>query len=159
MRSNAVTSLLLGLVILGPVAGAAPPAKTSAAPPVTAALLLPEGLAVTDLKSGQGSDVVAGAWVRVRYTGWLYDAKAAQGKGREFDSTQAHGEPLVFQIGRQRVIRGWDLGIVGMRAGGKRRLVIAEELAYGARGAGDGVIPPHSTLVFEVEVVDFLPPL
>ena len=132
-------------------------ADTLPAAPVTAAA---PGLIIDDLSPGKGPAVSAGAWVRVQYTGWLHDPKAADGKGPQFDSSVGR-EPFVFQLGRQRVIRGWDLGVAGMRAGGKRRLVIPSDLAYGARGArGGGVdIPPHATLLFEVELLDFLPSL
>jgi FKBP-type peptidyl-prolyl cis-trans isomerase FkpA len=135
-------------------------AEAPAAPPPLAAVSTAPGLVVTDLAPGTGEPVTAGAWVRVRYTGWLHDPKAADGRGRQFDST-ADREPFVFQLGRLRVIRGWDLGVAGMRAGGRRRLVIPADLAYGARGArGGGVdIPPHATLLFEIELIDFLPAL
>jgi len=132
---------------------AAPAADT--APTATA---VPRDLVVKDLRSGKGQPVVDGAWVRVHYTGWLQDVTAPDGKGRKFDSSVDRNEPFVFQLGRQKVIRGWDLGTVGMRAGGLRRLLIPPSLAYGARGAG-GVIPPHATLVFDVELIDFLAPL
>lgn len=126
-----------------------------AAPSAAAA---PRDLAMKDLKAGKGPPVVDGAWVRVHYTGWLQDTAAPDGKGRKFDSSVDRNEPFVFQLGKQKVIRGWDLGIAGMRAGGQRRLVIPPTLAYGARGAGS-VIPPHATLVFDVELIDYLPPL
>ncbi len=96
--------------------------------------------------------------MRVHYTGWLQDTSAPDGKGAKFDSSLDRNDPFLFPLGKQRVIRGWDLGVAGMQPGGKRRLVIPPELAYGARGAG-GVIPPNATLVFEVELFDFLPPL
>jgi FKBP-type peptidyl-prolyl cis-trans isomerase FkpA len=116
-----------------------------------------EGLVVKDLAVGHGNAAFGGAVVRVQYTGWLQDEKAADGKGKKFDSSFDHGEPFVFALGKQHVIRGWDLGVAGMQPGGKRRLVVPAELGYGARGAG-GVIPPNAALVFEVELLDFLPP-
>lgn len=136
-------------------AAEASPAPEAAA---SAAAAAPRDLIVKDLRPGKGQPVVAGAWVRVHYTGWLYDAAAPDGKGRKFDSSVDRNEPFVVQLGKQRVIRGWDTGIVGMRAGGLRRLVIPDTLAYGARGAGS-MIPPHATLVFDVELIDYLPPL
>jgi FKBP-type peptidyl-prolyl cis-trans isomerase FkpA len=152
----APVSLAVALLASGPAIGADTPASAASGPPAAAA----PGLEITDLAPGKGAPVAAGAWVRVNYTGWLHDPKAADGKGRQFDSS-IDREPFVFQLGRLRVIRGWDLGVAGMRAGGKRRLVIPSELAYGARGArgGGADIPPHATLLFEVELIDFLPAL
>jgi FKBP-type peptidyl-prolyl cis-trans isomerase FkpA len=112
-------------------------------------------LKVTDLAAGQGDAVAAGASVRVHYTGWLYDPAAPGEKGAQFDSSVGR-QPFVFRLGEGQVIRGWDVGVAGMRAGGKRRLLIPPGLAYGDRGAG-GVIPPHATLLFEVELLDFQP--
>jgi FKBP-type peptidyl-prolyl cis-trans isomerase FkpA len=149
-------SLAVVLLAAGPAIRADTPASATSELPAAAA----PGLQVTDLAPGKGEPVTAGAWVRVNYTGWLHDPKATDGKGRQFDSSTDR-EPFVFQLGRLRVIRGWDLGVAGMRAGGKRRLVIPSELAYGARGArgGGADIPPHATLLFEVELIDFLPAL
>lgn len=127
------------------------PAATAAASRVAA----PTDLKVTELAPGHGDPVAAGASVRVHYTGWLYDPAAPDDKGAQFDSSVGH-EPFVFQLGAGSVIRGWDLGVAGMRAGGKRRLLIPPGLAYGERGAG-GVIPPQATLLFEVELLDFQP--
>ena len=145
----------------------APAAASPAAAPPTPAAVSPvqaaraaaeaEGISLKDLKVGTGSPAATGALVRVHYTGWLQDASAADGKGTKFDSSLDRGEPFFFQLGRKNVIRGWDLGVAGMQAGGRRRLVIPPAAGYGARGAG-GMIPPNATLVFEVELLDFLPP-
>jgi FKBP-type peptidyl-prolyl cis-trans isomerase len=110
------------------------------------------GLVIADLKVGSGTVALPGSVVRVHYTGWLYDPKAPDGKGRKFDSSLDRGEPFVFPLGAGRVIRGWDLGVAGMQPGGKRRLTIPAELGYGDRGAG-GVIPPNATLLFDVELL------
>ncbi len=118
-----------------------------------------EKLGVTDLTVGSGAAVTAGAWVRVHYSGWLQDAAGVDGKGRLFDSSHQRQEPFVFQVGKQQVIRGWEQGVVGMQTGGTRRLVIPPGLGYGTRGAGGGVIPPNATLVFDIELLDFLPAL
>lgn len=88
----------------------------------------------------------------VHYTGWLYQEGAPDNKGRKFDSSRDHGSTFEFRVGGGEVIRGWDLGVAGMKVGGQRRLVIPAELGYGARGAG-GVIPGGATLVFDVELV------
>lgn len=104
-----------------------------------------QGLEVETLVEGQGDEAKPGHKVSVHYTGWLLD-------GRKFDSSLDRGAPFKFDLGFGQVIKGWDLGVAGMKVGGKRRLTIAPELGYGARGAG-GVIPPNATLVFEVELL------
>jgi FKBP-type peptidyl-prolyl cis-trans isomerase FkpA len=110
------------------------------------------GLQYEDTVIGSGEAASAGDHVTVHYTGWLHDPKAAQGRGRKFDSSKDRGDPFDFPLGGGRVIRGWDEGVQGMKVGGTRVLTIPSELGYGARGAG-GVIPPNATLVFEVELL------
>jgi FKBP-type peptidyl-prolyl cis-trans isomerase FkpA len=105
-----------------------------------------------DTKVGTGAEAVAGHQVTVHYTGWLYDEKAPDHKGRKFDSSRDRGEPFVFALGQGMVIRGWDEGVAGMKVGGQRTLIIPPNMGYGARGAG-GVIPPNATLVFDVELL------
>lgn len=113
---------------------------------------LPEGLQIDDLVTGNGPEAQAGQSVTVHYTGWLHDPAADNQRGRKFDSSLDRDEPFEFDLGAGMVIPGWDLGVQGMKVGGKRVLTIAPELGYGARGAG-GVIPPNATLVFEVELL------
>lgn len=103
------------------------------------------GLGYLDLVEGTGPMPKAGENVRVHYTGWLKS-------GEKFDSSHDRREPLVFAIGKGRVIKGWDEGVGTMRVGGKRKLVIPAHLGYGDRGAGR-VIPPGATLIFEVELL------
>lgn len=106
----------------------------------------------TDVKLGEGKQAAAGQQVSVHYTGWLYDEGAPDHKGKKFDSSRDRNDPFVFQLGAGQVIKGWDVGVEGMKVGGQRTLVIPANMGYGARGAG-GVIPPNATLVFDVELL------
>jgi FKBP-type peptidyl-prolyl cis-trans isomerase len=106
-----------------------------------------------DVTPGEGVEAIRDKVVRVHYTGWLYDASAADRRGAKFDSSKDRAEPFEFRLGAGEVIQGWDDGVAGMKVGGTRVLTIPPTLGYGARGAG-GVIPPNATLVFEVELLD-----
>ena len=99
-----------------------------------------------DLVVGKGAVCESGDDVVVHYVGWLTN-------GQQFDSSRARRDPLDFALGAGDVIKGWDQGITGMKVGGKRKLTIPAALAYGDQGCG-GVIPPHATLVFEVELLE-----
>lgn len=107
-----------------------------------------------DVKLGTGAEAVAGKTVSVHYTGWLYDEKAADKHGTQFDSSHDREEPFEFSLGGGQVIQGWDQGVVGMKVGGQRTLTIPASLAYGEAGAGGGLIPANATLVFDVELLD-----
>lgn len=111
-----------------------------------------ESMKVIELQAGEGEAVARGQTAVVHYTGWLFDRQAEDNKGRKFDSSVDRGDPFKFPVGGGRVIRGWDLGVEGMKVGEKRRLIIPSDLGYGMRGAGD-VIPPGATLVFDVELL------
>jgi FKBP-type peptidyl-prolyl cis-trans isomerase FkpA len=124
-------------------------AKPSEVPASSGAL---QSLEITDLTHGTGDAVAAGRYAVVQYTGWLYEPGAPDHKGKEFDSSLKSGTPFRFRVGGGDVIKGWDQGVAGMQVGGKRRLVIPADLAYGDSGAG-GVIPPGATLVFDVDLV------
>ena len=102
------------------------------------------GLQYIDLKAGDGAPVNQGDSVHVHYTGWLEN-------GKKFDSSLDRGPPFSFKIGQGSVIKGWEEGLIHMKVGSKRKLIIPPELGYGAKGAG--VIPPNATLVFEVEIM------
>ena len=106
----------------------------------------------TDNKLGDGAMATAGHDVSVHYTGWLYDAAAADHHGKKFDSSRDRNDPFVFPLGAGRVIKGWDVGVEGMKVGGQRTLIIPAHMGYGARGAG-GDIPPNATLVIDVELL------
>jgi FKBP-type peptidyl-prolyl cis-trans isomerase FkpA len=110
-------------------------------------------LQITDGAVGSGAVAATGKEVSVHYTGWLYDPKAADKHGKKFDSSRDRNEPFSFTLGARKVIAGWDMGVAGMKVGGKRTLVIPSDLGYGSRGAG-GAIPPNATLVFDVELLD-----
>jgi len=109
------------------------------------AITTPSGLKYTDEVVGTGASPTLGQMVTVHYTGTLEN-------GTKFDSSVDRGQPFIFQIGMGRVIKGWDEGVMTMKIGGKRRLIIPPQLGYGARGAG-GVIPPNATLIFDVELL------
>jgi FKBP-type peptidyl-prolyl cis-trans isomerase len=104
------------------------------------------GLKYVDVVVGKGASPVAGKTVKVHYTGTLEN-------GKKFDSSVDRKEPFSFIIGVGQVIKGWDEGVMTMKVGGKRKLIIPAVLGYGARGAG-GVIPPNATLLFDVELLD-----
>jgi peptidylprolyl isomerase len=108
-------------------------------------------LQIIDSTEGQGDAVKTGNTIKVHYTGWLYENGQ---RGSKFDSSLDRGQPFVFTVG-QGVIQGWSQGVVGMKKGGKRELIIPADMGYGARGAG-GVIPPNATLDFEIELLEIV---
>jgi FKBP-type peptidyl-prolyl cis-trans isomerase len=138
----AATTFVLALVLAA--CGAKP-----AVPPAAAAV---SALQSVELKPGAGQGIEAGKIAVVQYTGWLYDDGAQDHKGRQFDSSRNAGTPFRFALGTGQVIKGWDQGVLGMKVGESRRLIIPAELAYGDSGAG-GVIPPGAALVFDIDLV------
>jgi peptidylprolyl isomerase len=129
------------------VAGASLPAAVMAAAPHATAIT---HLKITDTKTGTGKVAKAGQSVTVHYTGWLYQNGA---KGAKFDSSLDRGKPFTFTLGAGDVIAGWDQGVAGMKVGGKRTLIIPPDMGYGDNGAGNGLIPPGATLIFDVELL------
>lgn len=104
-------------------------------------------LKIEDLTVGTGVEATTGNTVSVNYTGTLLN-------GTVFDSSYPRGTPFSFTLGQNRVIQGWEQGVLGMKVGGKRKLIIPPQLGYGEQGAGNGAIPPNATLIFEVELLD-----
>ncbi len=107
----------------------------------------PADLVIEDVTVGEGAEAVPGTTVFVHYVG------VSHSSGEEFDSSYDRGQPLPFRLGAGQVISGWDQGVAGMKVGGRRKLVIPPQLAYGSRGAG-GVIAPNETLIFVCDLVD-----
>jgi len=148
VASIAVIVLIIGAVMLshGSNDSNSGQVKAASTGPSASAMASPtDKLVVTDEKVGTGAEAVAGKTVTVNYVGTLTD-------GTKFDSSYDHNQPFSFTLGAGQVIKGWDQGVAGMKVGGKRKLVIPPDLGYGAQGAGS--IPPNSTLVFEVELLD-----
>jgi len=146
MASNALRAVVVGLVLgCFSACGGKPAPGPQSAP-------APQSLEIVELQKGDGATVAAGQRAVLQYTGWLYDASAPEHKGKQFDSSRGGPEPFRFTVGRGDVIKGWDQGVAGMQIGGRRRLIIPPDLAYGDNGAA-GVIPPGATLVFDVDLL------
>jgi FKBP-type peptidyl-prolyl cis-trans isomerase FkpA len=149
LQSLALAALLF--TTAGFVSAQTPP-KTSPPPSSKTDAMVTE-LKKIDVKQGAGAEAVSGKPVLVHYTGWLYDPSKPDQKGNKFDSSRDRGTPFGFTIGAGRVIKGWDEGVAGMKVGGQRTLIIPPAMGYGERGAG-AVIPPNSTLIFDVELLE-----
>lgn len=140
--------MLFAVGLFAPSAGLAAGAAKPASPVARKGKVtqLPNGLIIEDVVIGKGATARVGSLVSVEYTGRFPN-------GPEFDSSRRAGRPYRLRLGAREVIDGWDIGIQGMRVGGKRRLTVPPGLAYGATGYG-GVIPPNATLLFDLELVD-----
>jgi FKBP-type peptidyl-prolyl cis-trans isomerase len=147
MKRSTFLSLVAASLAVSAVAPFAFSTPTFAATPKT--VTLPGDLKYVDLKIGKGAPAKSGDAVRVHYVGTLTN-------GVKFDSSRDRNEPFDFPLGGGRVIPGWDEGVVGMRVGGLRKLVIPAALGYGAQGAGDK-IPPNATLIFTIELLAINP--
>lgn len=141
----------LALVLLAACGGKAPATDGAAATHSGSAPATPT-LDIVESTPGAGPAIAAGQKAVVQYTGWLYETSAPDRKGKEFDSSKNSGQPFRFVVGAGQVIKGWDQGVLGMKVGGRRRLIIPADLAYGDAGAG-GVIPPGATLIFDVDLL------
>ena len=127
-------------------------AQTAATASPASTMGAPSALKLIDRKIGDGATAESGVPINVHYTGYLWNATAPDNKGAKFDSSIDRKVPFGFILGAGRVIKGWDEGVVGMKVGGQRTLIIPASIGYGARGAG-GVIPPNATLKFDVELL------
>ncbi len=150
-----LSALLLALSFAGGGARSAAPAAPRPVQPLPAAqpnaaqgglVTTPSGLQYLDQVVGNGPQPQPGQTLIVHYTGYLDN-------GTVFDSSLQRGQPFEFVLGAGQVIRGWEEGLATMRVGGKRRLIVPPELAYGAAGAGGGIIPPNARLTFDVELL------
>jgi FKBP-type peptidyl-prolyl cis-trans isomerase len=149
MRPLVGLTLILALAACGPKGERTPAGGGFAAElgiDTTTLTKAESGLRYVDVTKGQGEEAAPGRSATVHYTGWLPN-------GKKFDSSRDRNEPFTFTIGAQQVIAGWDEGVAGMLVGGRRKLVIPPALGYGAAGAPPD-IPPNSTLVFDIELLD-----
>jgi FKBP-type peptidyl-prolyl cis-trans isomerase FkpA len=154
MRCTVLLALIATLA--SPLTQAADPARAASAQAVISSTSpgpAADTLIRIDTKVGAGKVAAAGNEVVVNYTGWLYRPLAKEWHGKQFDSSVGRA-PFAFPLGKRMVIRGWDEGVAGMKVGGKRTLIIPSDMAYGARGAGNGDIPPNSALIFDVELLE-----
>jgi len=145
--------VLLASLFPAPFAAAQTPSAPSSTQGSSKLDAMPTDLQKNDVKQGTGAEAVTGKAVIVHYTGWLYDPAKPEGKGAKFDSSRDRQVPFGFLLGAGKVIKGWDQGVVGMKVGGQRTLIIPPSYGYGERGAG-GVIPPNATLIFDVELIE-----
>ena len=146
MRLNILLTLFVCISVVSAACGSSSTAPSSNDGGVTS-------LQITDVIAGTGTQATNGRSLTVNYTGWVYSVSAPDHHGTQFDSSRDPGrQPYIFTLGFGTVIAGWDQGLVGMRVGGRRILVIPPSLGYGNRP--NGSITANSTLVFDVELLD-----
>ena len=148
---RALARMAVSVACLAALAGCTGTPEGSVAPaaPAMPTVTTPSGLQISDTQVGTGPSPRPRQTAVVHYTGWLYENGA---KGKKFDSSVDRGRPFEFPVGAGRVIKGWDEGVLTMKVGGKRILIIPASLGYGERGAPPE-IPPNATLIFEVELI------
>jgi peptidylprolyl isomerase len=151
MRAVGLAGALVATLLAGCSATSDPPALEAKSDVKSEGAIFSHasGLKISDVKAGTGAVPKAGQTCVMHYTGWLYQSGK---KGAKFDSSVDRGQPFEFRIGKGEVIKGWDEGVATMKVGGKRTLIIPPDLAYGPVSRTG--IPPHSTLLFEVELLD-----
>ena len=140
-RHRSITRMLVAAMLVVVAAGC----SSSSTSPTTSSAPFSQ----TDLVVGTGATATAGSRITVAYTGWLYDTSQPLNRGKQFDSSSSAS----FSIGVGAVIKGWDQGVVGMRVGGQRRLIIPPELAYGSQGSSNGASPPNATIMFDITLL------
>jgi FKBP-type peptidyl-prolyl cis-trans isomerase len=113
-------------------------------------IVMDSGLKYEDLEVGTGATANAGKIAVIHFTGWLDDNGK---KGEKIYNSRDRGKPVAFKIGTDSVIKAWNIGVVGMKAGGRRQLMVPSELAYGVKGSGD-IIPPHADLIYDIELIE-----
>lgn len=122
-----------------------------AAPARAEIVVSPKALIVSDITVGKGATAVAGSTVTMHYTGWLYAPRAPKLRGQKFDSSVG-AAPFTFKVGAGTVIKGWEEGVKGMKAGGKRQLIVPASMGFGKDGLGP--VPTTANLLFEIELLD-----
>jgi FKBP-type peptidyl-prolyl cis-trans isomerase FkpA len=145
---NLVSACAIGLALAWSLGGCDRPKTPKVTAPASTA---PVAMQKIDTVVGTGKEAAPGALVIVHYTGWLYAPNAPRQRGIQFDSSVGR-EPFTYNLGSDIVIKGWNEGLQGMKAGGKRTLIIPASLGYGAKGSGS--IPPNADLIFDVEMMD-----
>jgi len=153
VKTTRIAPLAIALAFV--LFGCATEGEKPAPAPVAACKPAPTELLTQDLQPGTGETVRFKTAVWVEYTGWLYDGCKPDLKGKQFDTSQGRSAPFGLIVGVGRVIKGWDEGLIGMKEGGSRLLVIPANKGYGDKGV-PGVIPPNSTLVFDVKITKVL---
>jgi peptidylprolyl isomerase len=146
MNSKILARFFLTVLLLG-MASAAAFAGKDQSPPEAAGkeVVTPSGVKYVDLRIGEGGEAANGKIVEVHYTGWLEN-------GTKFDSSRDRARPFTFRLGTGDALKGWDEGLLGMKVGGKRKLVIPPELGFGKQGVGS-VVPPNAVLLYEFELL------